>query len=280
MDDIRSLWKFVRDALIAANLDDFEAEILVRFVTGLSRIDFYTKLDHAVNSSIKDRIIYYLDRRLAGEPLNYITEEREFYGLCFRVNPYVLIPREETEDLVELTIRVLQQKFQANSIVADIGTGSGAIAISIATFCTQISVFASDISFSALKVAKQNVISHNLQDRIVLECGDLLEAIPTKVDLIIANLPYLTKLDMDNIPIEVQKEPKIALDGGTDGLDIILKMILQSRDYLNSNGCLVLEIAPKQFTTVCNYISEVFDSAEVIPIIDSNKIIRGVSAFI
>ena len=280
MDNIRSLWEFVRDALIADNFDDFEAEILVRFVMGMSRIDFYTKLDNAVNSSIKDLIIYYLDRRLAGEPLNYITEGREFYGLCFRVNPYVLIPRAETEDLVEIAIEVLQQKFQANSIVADIGTGSGAIAVSIATFCTQISVFATDISPSALEVAKQNVISHNLQDRIVLKCGDLLDAIPSKVDLIIANLPYLTKLDLDNISIEVQKEPKIALDGGTDGLDIIQRMILQSRDYLNSNGCLVLEIAPKQFKSVSDYIYEVYDSVEVVPIIDSNKITRGVSAFI
>ena len=113
-----------------------------------------------------------------------------------------------------------------------------------------------------------------------MKCGDLLDAIPSKVDLIIANLPYLTKLDLDNISIEVQKEPKIALDGGTDGLDIILRMILQSRDYLNSNGCLVLEIAPKQFKSVSDYIYEVYDSVEVVPIIDSNKITRGVSAFI
>ena len=235
MDNIRSLWAFVRSSLIAVNIDEFEAEVLIRFVTSMSRVDFYTKLDHPVNSSIKDRVIYYLEKRLAGEPLSYITEEREFYGLNFSVNPYVLIPRAETEDLVESTIRVLQQKYQTNSLVADIGTGTGAIAVSIATFCTQITVFATDISLSALQVAKHNIISHDLQDRILLKCGDLLDAIPTKVDLIIANLPYLSKSDLDNVSIEVQKEPSIALDGGMEGLDLILRMILQSQNYLKPN---------------------------------------------
>ncbi len=280
MDNIRSLWAFVRSSLIAVNIDEFEAEVLIRFVTSMSRVDFYTKLDHPVNSSIKDRVIYYLEKRLAGEPLSYITEEREFYGLNFSVNPYVLIPRAETEDLVESTIRVLQQKYQTNSLVADIGTGTGAIAVSIATFCTQITVFATDISLSALQVAKHNIISHDLQDRILLKCGDLLDAIPTKVDLIIANLPYLSKSDLDNVSIEVQKEPSIALDGGMEGLDLILRMILQSQNYLKPNGCLILEIAPKQIQKVSEYISEVYGKAEIIPIIDSNQMIRGVSAFI
>ena len=280
MDSLRSLWAFVRSSLIAVDIDEFEAEVLVRFVTSMSRVDFYTKLDHPVNSSIKDRVIYYLEKRLTGEPLSYITEEREFYGLNFRVNPYVLIPRAETEDLVESAIRVLQQKYQTNSLVADIGTGTGAIAVSIATFCTQITVFATDISLSALQVAKHNIISHDLQDRILLKCGDLLDAIPTKVDSIIANLPYLSKSDLKKISIEVQKEPSIALDGGMEGLDLILRMILQSQNYLKPNGCLILEIAPKQIHKVSEYIAEVYGRAEIIPIIDSNQIIRGVLAFI
>tara|TARA_B100001750_G_scaffold96473_1_gene76247 strand:+ start:3803 stop:4645 length:843 start_codon:yes stop_codon:yes gene_type:complete len=280
VDNIRSLWAFVRSSLIAVNIDELEAEILIRFVTNMSRTDFYTNLDYPINSSIKDRVSYYLEKRLSGEPLSYITEEREFYGLNFRVNPNVLIPRSETEDLVELAIRILQQKYQTNSLVADIGTGTGAIAVSIATFCTQITVFATDISSSALQIAKHNITSHNLQDRIFLKCGDLLNAIPSKVDLIIANLPYLTKSDLDKVSIEVKKEPRVALDGGMDGLDLILNTILQSQDYLKPNGCLILEIAPNQIQKVSKYISEIYDTAEIIPISDSNQIIRGVSVFI
>ena len=115
MDNIRSLWAFVRSSLIAVNIDELEAEILIRFVTNMSRTDFYTNLDYPINSSIKDRVSYYLEKRLSGEPLSYITEEREFYGLNFRVNPNVLIPRSETEDLVEFAIRILQQKYQIDS---------------------------------------------------------------------------------------------------------------------------------------------------------------------
>ena len=146
MDNIRSLWAFVRSSLIAVNIDEIEAEILIRFVINMSRTDFHTNLDYPINSSLRDRVIYYLEKRLAGEPLSYITEEREFYGLNFRVNPNVLIPRSETEDLVEFAIRILQQKYQIDSLVADIGTGTGAIAVSIATFCSQITVFATDLS--------------------------------------------------------------------------------------------------------------------------------------
>lgn len=204
----------------------------------------------------------YICRRKKGEPVAYITGHKEFYGLDFEVNKNVLIPRPETELLVEQALQYLRTKGLKNSMtinLIDIGTGSGCIIVSVAkelqatSYKLKVNLFASDISEKALRIAKKNAKEHGVANEIKFYHSDLLSnnRLPKKFDLIIANLPYL-RPDYQGLDFE----PRTALDGGDDGLKIVRRLIDSLADKLNAGGVALLEIDNSQLKTVRRIVDE------------------------
>lgn len=181
-----------------------------------------------------------LTRRAAREPLAYIVGSREFWGRDFEVTPDVLIPRPETELLVEAAIE-LHPQHDARIAVADVGTGSGCVAIAIALERTAASIVATDISSAALAVARRNAARHELSSRIRFVLTDLLDGVDGPFDLIVANPPYVRDGDSRGLQPEVRNEPDVALYGGAEGLDAITRLLHQAPPRLKSGGHLVFE---------------------------------------
>ncbi len=249
--------------LASNNIEDasLESELLVRQLMNYSRIELYQNIESKIPSDKQENLQTLLQRRLSGEPSAYISANREFFGYDFYVDKHVLIPRPETEHLVEKTIS-LAGNYNL-PVIADIGTGSGAIAISLALSLQEARIFAVDISFDALKTADINCHRYGVNDRIKLLCGDLLEPLPEKADIITANLPYVRTYD---VPINTF-EPKLALDGGDDGLDVIRRICSQLIGKIKGGGYLLLEIGIGQKEGVINLLKAVpsFNDIEVIP---------------
>lgn len=260
-----------------------EAEILIRHVLAIDRAQFFSKLYEKISQTYEIQISRLLERRIAGEPLSYITETREFYGLDFYVNTNVLIPRQETELLVDDILGHFSgDEYSARQLeVADVGTGSGIIAITIAYHLTWATVYATDISLDALHVADNNRQKHGVEDRVHLLQGDLLEAVEGPVDVIVANLPYLSIDDLVGLSSEVNWEPRCALDGGVDGLDVIRRFIREVPSCLRVGGVMLLEIAPTQGEAVLNLCRESFPDCELTILQDLaglSRVVRVVSS--
>ena len=258
----RQALAYVRSTLVQNNIDDaaLEGEILLRHVLGLSRAQLYADLDRDVSPAHEKALNKLLERRQQGEPSAYITGHREFYGLDFRVDNNVLIPRPETELLVEKAIRLA--KGHAISRIADVGTGCGAIAISLAVNLPGVTVYATDVSVPALEVARSNCRRHGVAGRIVLLEGDMLEPLPEPVDLIIANLPYVRESDLPcRGPLSF--EPALALNGGEDGLDRIRVLCHQAGNKLRSQGFVLLEIGQGQAEAMAALLQSAFPSARI-----------------
>jgi release factor glutamine methyltransferase len=251
-----------RAFLSASDIEDstFEAEILLRHVLKITRPLLYQKLDEELNRVDEDSYSQLIKRRQQGEPTAYITGYREFYGLDFYVDRNVLIPRPESELLVEKALEIVRGRDMTN--IVDVGTGCGAIAISLAKNLTGIKIYATDISLPALKVAESNCRRHDVNDRIELLQGDMLEPLPGLVNLIIANLPYVRKSDVpDSGPLSF--EPVLALDGGRDGLSLIERLCRQAKEKITNGGYMILEIGEGQAGTVNDIIHELFPAARV-----------------
>lgn len=186
-----------------------------------------------------------LQRRLMRQPVAYITGWREFFGLRFRVDRRVFIPRPESEHLVEEALRQARQR--GLRTIADIGTGCGCVGISLAKHLRGLLVYIADISSEALEVAAVNARQHGVDGCVVALCGDLLEPLPEAVDMIVGNLPYIPSEDCHALPPEVQLwEPRLALDGGQDGLGAI-RLLLSGVDvHLRPGGVVLLEIGAEQ----------------------------------
>lgn len=203
-------------------------------------------------------------RRQTGEPLPYILGHWEFFGLDFLVTPAVLIPRPETELLVERALDWLRSHPDC-CWIADIGTGSGCIAIALAAHIPNLKVLATDRSPQALKVACQNAARHEVVERITFLEANLL-ALPEdfqhqRFNLISANLPYIPHQTLIDLPVS-QFEPSLALDGGDDGLDLIQRFLAQAPGYLSPQGCLLLEIEAGQGETACALAKAAFPQAQ------------------
>jgi release factor glutamine methyltransferase len=236
---IQQALRLAREALLKQNIYEapIESEVLLRHNLGLSRADFYRDLDRNISPAEEARFRGFIDRRLAGEPTAYITGHREFYGLDFFVDRRVLIPRPETETLVDEALKI---SVSGTRVFADIGTGSGAVAISIAVTLSQARIFAVDVSGPALEVAAINCRKHGVESQVTLLPGNLLEPLPGLVDVILANLPYVPQADLPAVNT-AGYEPPSALDGGPDGLDLIRNIIAQASAYLVPYGRLLLE---------------------------------------
>ena len=227
---------------------DVEAEALLRHVLGLCRSEFLALVyggDRLVTPSQSTHLKSLLKRRLSGEPLAYIVGAREFYGLELDVNDHVLIPRQETELLVDIVVEYLPS-FGPMPTVVDVGTGSGAIALAIAAHNESVDLLATDVSGRALDVARRNARKLGLGDRVRFVRCDLLEAVGGPVDIIVSNPPYIPSGQIGSLQAEVQQEPIIALDGGGDGLEPYRRLVVQAKDKVARGGVVVVELMPEQ----------------------------------
>ena len=249
-----------RGILAADNIEDahLESELLLRHTLKISRVQLYLDADRELSPTQQQTFWHLIKRRLEGEPTNYITGHREFYGLDFYVSPDVLVPRPESELLVEKALDLARNHLL--STIAEIGTGCGAIAISLALKLPRAKIYATDISAPALKVARFNCERHRVANRICLLHGDMLDPLPEPVDLIVANLPYVSKSELTD---SANFEPLLALDGGSDGLEKIRQLCRRVRDELHSDGYLLLEIGQGQGKGVTTFLRRLFPSAKI-----------------
>ncbi len=203
-----------------------------------------------------------IQRRIHHEPIAYITEHKEFFGIEFYLDPRVVIPRPETELLVEQALELANSRFPRPCIIADIGTGCGAIAIALASNLTQAKVYATDISAPALEVAAINCQRHGVTDQVQLLRGDLLDPIPEPVHLVVANLPYVRDSEIAELSAESRLfEPMIGLAGGEDGLEWIRKLLFQAVGKISPDGAILIEIGYNQGVAVASLARGVFPEA-------------------
>ncbi|MBE0430926.1 MAG: peptide chain release factor N(5)-glutamine methyltransferase [Dehalococcoidia bacterium] len=258
-----------------------EAELLLGHVLGMSRTQLYTEPDRSLTSVESDRLLGLVGRRLDREPTAYILGKCGFYGIDLYVNCHTLIPRPETELLVEKALELARRRSRAQGqiAVADIGTGCGAVAVSLALALPQARVFATDVSAPALRVAEANCRRHAVSGRIELLQGSLLEPLPEPVDMVVANLPYVRNGEFEGLSPEIRAfEPEIALAGGEDGLDKIRHILEQMPGRLNRGAGFLLEIGQGQADTVTALINTHFPRADIEVFPDPGGIDRVVRA--
>ena len=241
-----------------------EAEVMVMNVMRMPRQDLFARQEDEATTQHEQDIQGILDRRRTREPLAYILGYREFYGINLLVNSDVMVPRPETETMVEHALfMALMGMESAQLVIADVGTGTGAIAINLAIHIPAARIYAVDLTDPVLNVSNYNIRSHNVADRVTLCQGDLLEPVPEKVDLIVANLPYIPTERILTLQPEVQWEPKAALDGGEDGLDLVRRMMSQATAKLNDQGIILLELDPEQMPEASKIALRNFPEATV-----------------
>ncbi|HEX2928875.1 MAG TPA: peptide chain release factor N(5)-glutamine methyltransferase [Candidatus Binatia bacterium] len=250
--------KLVRAGVETARLD---AEVMLAHALGMAREQLVSSSNLCLSGADIRRYEELLRRRVAREPVAYIIGRQEFWSLDFRVTPDVLIPRPETERLVEMVIDLVGELTQERAIrILDIGTGSGAIAVSLAKELPKAVIWATDTSAAALKIANGNTRYHCLTERIKLLQGDLftpVREIPENFDLIVSNPPYVVSAEIATLEPEVSRwEPRGALDGGADGLDFYRRIAAQAHAYLARRGAVALEIGADRGKEVSRLFSD------------------------
>ncbi len=229
-----------------------DSEILLSSVLGKSREEILINLDEKINSKDIFSFKKLIERRSSKEPLAYILKEKEFWSKKFEVNESTLVPRPETELMLEKLIKIYKDK-KINLL--DIGTGSGCILISLLSELKNSIGVGIDISTEALKIAKKNAKKHKINNKIFFYNKSFTEIYDRKFDLIVSNPPYLLTKDIRNLQEDIKRfEPLIALDGGNDGLDVIKKVIYKAKNILKFDGMLALEIGNGQFRKVSNIL--------------------------
>jgi release factor glutamine methyltransferase len=258
--------------LLRTRIDDasVEAELLLGHVLGISKTQLYAEPERALTSAETKHLRRLVQRRLDHEPTAYILGHCEFYGIDFCIDCHTFIPRPETELLVEQAVEFAHRISQPGKqiTVADVGTGCGAIAVSLALALPQAKIYATDISAPALRLASMNCQHHRVNSQVELLPGNLLEPLPQLVDMIVANLPYIKDWEFRDLSPEIRKfEPTIALAGGEGGVDKIQQMLGQIPGKLNYGACFLLEIGQGQGEMVTSLIKSYFPRAiiELIP---------------
>jgi release factor glutamine methyltransferase len=278
---LREALQSVTQTLSRAGIADasVEAELLLGHILGISKTQLYIEPERSLTSVETEHLRRLVRRRLDHEPAAYILGHCEFYGIDFYIDCHTFIPRPETELLVEKAVELAQCiSHQGKRItIADVGTGCGAIAISLALALPQAKIYATDISASALQVAEMNCRRHAVSSQVELWQGNLLEPLSQPVDMIVANLPYIKSCEFRDLSPEVRNfEPTTALAGGEDGLGKIQQILEQMPGKLNYGGCFLLEIGQGQGRMVTSLINSYFPQASMELISDLGGIERVV----
>lgn len=242
-----------------------DAELLCANALRLRRLDVYLQHERPLSEDELGAVREMVRRRGRGEPVAYLTGEREFYGRRFAVTPAVLIPRPETETLVEVALRSLRaaRDGRRGVRIVDLGTGSGCIAITLAAELSDLTVVATDVSTDALEVARENAQRHGVSDRVAFAHGSWGGALDGAADVIVSNPPYVTVDELERAQRDVRDfEPHLALLAGADGLDPYRAMVASLRDLLRPAGRLLLEIDPRRATAVQELIGGAFPGSE------------------
>ena len=234
------------------------AELLLMHTLGRNRTFLYAHPEEPITPAQAEAFLSLINKRAAGTPTQYLTGKQEFWGIDFEVTPDVLIPRPETEHVIEVAIKRIGESRRNNPLrIADVGTGSGCIAVALAKEFPNARILATDISSAALTVAKRNATCHHFADRITfLECN-LLDGVPQQppLDIVVSNPPYVARKDAATLPIDVRDhEPEIALFAGDDGMSVYPLLIAQSANHLVEGGLLVLELGAGLFEPVSDLL--------------------------
>ena len=253
-----------------------DARWMAEDTLGMSRTDLKFESERAVPAEALERLEAMLARRCAGEPVQYILGSADFMGLKFQVGPGVLIPRQDTETLVEAALIALQEAGPGPAVL-DLCAGSGCIGLSLASLAPHAAVTLSDASREALEIARKNM--HALGVKAELRHGDLFAAVGrSRFDLIASNPPYIPRGELPTLQKEVQYEPRLALDGGPDGLDFYRRIAKDAGAHLNPGGSIYLEVGAGQAPAVLELLKSHLPCLEAGTIKDLNGIERVVFA--
>ena len=236
--------KIATEKLQQAGIENarLDAEVLLAYVLNTRRLALYVQSAKVLDEKQITRYHNLLRRRIERIPVAYLTGHKEFMGLNFAVTPDVLIPRPDTEILAQGVIEHLQN-YKRKITMADLGTGSGAICVSILKFVENVEVAAVDISKKALEIAEFNAAKFNVEDKITFYEGNLFEPLEGQIfDVVVSNPPYISAKEFEKLQSEVKGEPRIALDGGTDGLKFYRQIVADAPKFLNDGGFLAMEL--------------------------------------
>ena len=256
--NIREAIKTGMNMIKEKNIEDatLKSKMIMENVLGQNRQYIIANDLNQLDYEQEKEYFFEIEKLLKNNPIEYITNKKEFMNLELYVNQDVLIPRQDTEILVEEVINILQNIKAENIQILDMCTGSGAIAIALAKNVEKCIVDAVDISSGALEVVKKNIVKNKVEGRVNIINSDLFSKVSNKkYNLIVSNPPYIERNVIENLDKQVQKEPIIALDGGEDGLDFYKKIINEASSYLESNGYLCFEIGYNQKNEVQNLLS-------------------------
>lgn len=252
--------------LARQNLDSIDAKVLLKFILKKDNTYIIANANKEMSRDEENELQESIQKIKDGFPLQYITHNQEFMGINFEVNQNVLIPQPDTEILVENTIRLVlgnkslenQENSKKTTQILDLCTGSGAIAISLKKYLPDVKIFASDISEKALEVARKNAKNNNVEIEFIK--SDMFENIHEKFDIIVSNPPYIKSEEIEKLSKEVQNEPKVALDGGKDGLKFYKIISREIKNYLKENGTLLMEIGYDE----ANEVMKLFENSTCI----------------
>ena len=239
----------VSEVLKNSNIDISDSEVILADLLGKDRSFLFAHPEHDVPSNLLVKIAEGYKRRKNQEPLAYILGYKEFYGFKFYVNKNVLVPRPETEEIIDRVLSFMKKHPNQGLDICDVGTGSGCIAVTLAKRLPQAKIYALDKSKDALKVARENAKHHKIGSRITFLEGELLEPLTKKVDIIVANLPYVKSDKISDLESQISDwEPRIALDGGVDGMSHYNRFFSQVPKYLKRGGNIWYEINGKIYS--------------------------------
>ena len=277
---IRDLLSSTRARLEAVGIDDaaLEAEVLVMHAALLSRAQVYARLSEALPGEAVERLEALVARRVAREPLAYVIGHREFFGLDLLTDRRALVPRQETETLVEETIAVARRRFADGACtIADVGTGSGAIAIALAVHLPRARIVATDASRESLVLAHENAARCRVAQRVALLEGDLLSPVHERVHIVVANLPYVPEAEWESLQPEIRLyEPEAALVPGPTGLEAVRRLLAEVVSRKPRPIAVLLELGIGQAQAVAVEARALFAGAAVRTYRDLAGIERGV----
>jgi release factor glutamine methyltransferase len=263
-----TIWEALRQAESAISSQGIpdaraETEVLLMHALGLNRAELYARLKETLPHPQGETFWDLVEQRRRRRPTPYITGHCRFYGIDFHVDERALIPRPETELLVDSVLGFAEQSLSEQPcLIADVGTGSGVVAVALALHLPHARIYATDISPESLEVARLNVRTHGVENRVELLVGDLLETVPVPVDIIVANLPYVRDSDIADLMPEIRDfEPKVALSAGPDGLDKIRLLMAEAKRKLRPHGMISLEIGHGQGPAVVELARSHFPGA-------------------